>query len=215
MAEQNNPQNAACLIADDHSLSRRGLGLLIKDALDIPTILESEDLPGALALITDERLVLAVIDLRMPGVNSAEDIGQIRKLRPDLPLAVISGSDDRNDMLSCLAAGVHGYIVKSDDDTQIVEALSQIMAGQIYAPPALAESDGPNDDEPAAVTLTPRQKDVLELLVKAMTNKEIARELDLSESTVKIHMAALFRALGVRNRIEAVNAARTLGLIDE
>lgn len=198
----------ACLIADDHSVSRRGLAALVGDSLSIPVVLEAEDLTGALAQIGDERLVLAVIDLRMPGVSAPEDIGQIRRLRPDLPLAVISGSDDRNNMLACLAVGVHGYILKSAEDGEIVAALKQIMAGQIYAPSTLAESAPRSSEEaPTKPSLTPRQQDVFGLLIAGKTNKEIARELDLSESTVKIHVAALFRALGVRNRVEAVKMA--------
>jgi DNA-binding NarL/FixJ family response regulator len=198
----------ACLIADDHSVSRRGLATLVGDSLGIPVVLEAEDLPGALALIDDERLVLAVVDLRMPGVSRPEDIGQIRRLRPELPLAVISGSDDRDNMLACLAVGVHGYILKSAEDDEIIAALKQIMGGQIYAPSTLAESAlRTNGETLSKPSLTPRQQDVLGLLVAGKTNKEIARELDLSESTVKIHVAALFRALGVRNRVEAVKMA--------
>ncbi|MEC9368821.1 MAG: response regulator transcription factor, partial [Pseudomonadota bacterium] len=201
--------NSACLIADDHGVFRRGLATLVRDSLGIKVVLEAEDLAGALAQLSDARLVLALVDLRMPGVTGTQDIGRLREARPGLPVAVISGSDDRNDMLACLAAGVHGYILKSAEDDQIVEALKQIMGGQIYAPPALAEaprkSSGGAQDAPS---LTPRQKDVLELLVAGKTNKEIARQLDLSESTVKIHVAALFRALGVRNRVEAVKVAR-------
>lgn len=202
----------ACLVADDHGVSRVGLATLVKDTLDIPVVIEAEDLAGALEHVSDERLVLAVIDLRMPGVSSAADIGKIREMRPELPIAVISGSDDRNDMLACLAAGVHGYILKSSEDEEITEALSQIMGGQIYAPPALAESASSSSNKNAApkASLTPRQKDVLDLLIAGKTNKEIARDLDLSESTVKIHVAALFRALDVRNRVEAVQVAQTL-----
>ena len=201
----------ACLIADDHSVSRRGLATLVSDSLSIPFVLEAEDLAGALALIDDERLVLAVVDLMMPGVSGPEDIGQIRRLRPELPLAVISGSHDRNNMLACLAAGVHGYILKSAEDEEIVAALRQIMGGQIYAPSTLAEpAMGMNNEKPTQPRLTPRQQDVLGLLVAGKTNKEIALQLDLSESTVKIHVAALFRALGVRNRVEATKIAGNL-----
>src|SRR5690606_8281318 len=98
--------------------------------------------------------------------------------------------------------GVHGYILKSAEDGEIVEALNQIIGGQIYAPPELAESSASaREDSAAKATLTPRQRDVLDLMVGGKTNKEIARALELSESTVKIHVAALFRALGVRNRV--------------
>lgn len=209
MANKKTQNSRACLIADDHSVFRRGLATLVGDALDIFVVLEAEDMSGALSHMPDERLVLAIVDLRMPGVSGPNDIGQIRDKRPDLPLAVVSGSDNRNDMLACLAAGVHGYILKSAEDEEIIEALNQIMGGQIYAPPELADSSSSSRSEEIApkVTLTPRQQDVLALMAGGKTNKEIARELDLSESTVKIHVAALFRALGVRNRVEAVKAA--------
>jgi DNA-binding NarL/FixJ family response regulator len=203
-------EQKACLIADDHSVSRLGLATLVKDALKIPLVFEAEDMAGALEHISDSRLVLALIDLRMPGVSGAGDIGKLREVRPDLPVAVISGSDDRNDMLSCLAAGVHGYVLKSAEDDEIIDALTQIMDGQIYAPPQLAVSapQTANGDAQQKPSLTPRQQDVLVLLVAGKTNKEIARDLDLSESTIKIHVAALFRALDVRNRVEAVQVAQ-------
>lgn len=211
MAEPKTQTRKACLIADDHGVFRRGLATLITDALDISEVLEADDMPGVLGHMSNDRLVLAIIDLRMPGVTCPNDLGQVRELRPDLPLAVVSGSDDRNDMLACLAAGVHGYILKSAEDEEIVEALNQIMAGQIYAPPELAEPSSSSREEASPkATLTPRQQDVLNLMIGGKTNKEIARELDLSESTVKIHVAALFRALGVRNRVEAVKAAADL-----
>ncbi len=209
MAKSNS--NVACLIADDHAVSRRGVATLISHALNIPIVLEAEDLAGAMTHVVDERLVLAIVDLKMPGMTGPGDIAQIRQARPDLPLAVMSGSDDRNDMLTCLAAGVHGYILKSADEDEIVAALKQIMSGQIYVPPALAESKSRSPEKPAPPpTLTPRQHDVLDLLKQGKTNKEIARELDLSESTVKIHIAGLFRALGVRNRVEAAKMAENL-----
>lgn len=211
MGQKDTKANSACLIADDHASFRRGLAVLVRDLLKIPEIVEAEDFEGALEQISDERLVLAIVDLRMPGVTGAQDIGRLRTIRPELPLAVMSASEDRDDMLGCLAAGVHGYVLKNAEDDEVVSALTQIMNGQIYAPPELAaarpasaETDG------GGPALTPRQTDVLELLVAGKTNKEIARDLDLSESTVKIHVAALFRALGVRNRVEVVEAARKL-----
>ncbi|MEZ5826886.1 MAG: response regulator transcription factor [Hyphomicrobiales bacterium] len=158
---QETASERACLIADDHSVSRRGLATLVGDSLSIPVVLEAEDLAGALAQIGDERLILAVVDLRMPGVSAPEDIGQIRRLRPELPLAVISGSDDRNNMLACLAVGVHGYILKSAEDSEITSPLSsRSWLGKSTRRPTLARSAPRNEEAPAKPGLTPRQQDV-------------------------------------------------------
>lgn len=209
MTTDKNLSKSACLIADDHGVVRRGLADLVKHKLGFGKILEAENFDEALAHIEDESLALALIDLGMPGLSEPKEMARIRNIRPDLPVAVISGSDDRQDMLECLAAGVHGYLVKNLEDEELIVALTQIMSGQIYAPPELAETHSKvGTDTGKRPKLTPRQKDVLDLLLEGRTNKEIARDLDLSESTIKIHVAALFRALGVRNRVEAVKVAK-------
>jgi DNA-binding NarL/FixJ family response regulator len=121
-------------------------------------------------------------------------------------------------VLDALAAGAFGYIPKSLEPPAMIAAFTQILNGGIYAPTLLLTEPSPSQDPPPAVdaqilsTLTPRQCDVLRLLGKGQANKEIARALDISEGTVKIHLAAIFRLLDVRNRTEAVLKASALDL---
>ncbi|MCZ8315571.1 response regulator transcription factor, partial [Phreatobacter sp.] len=128
--------------------------------------------------------------------------------------AVVSGSDSRTDVLAALAAGVNGFVPKGLRDDDLVAALRTILAGAIYVPATLAQSTGPAA-EPVSpgidlARLTPRQREVLDLLVEGRSNKEIARALDLGHGTVKIHLAAVFRHLGVSNRAAAAAIAAPL-----
>jgi DNA-binding NarL/FixJ family response regulator len=131
----------------------------------------------------------------------------------------MSASEERQHVLDALAAGAFGYIPKSLEPPAMIAAFTQILNGGIYAPTLLLTEPTPAHESPALAvdaqilaTLTPRQCDVLRLLGKGQANKEIARALDISEGTVKIHLAAIFRLLDVRNRTEAVLKASTLDL---
>ena len=130
----------------------------------------------------------------------------------------MSGSEQRQDVLDALAAGAFGYIPKSLDPEAMVAAFQQVLNGGIYAPtllltePAKTYEPSPSIDANIIAMLTPRQCDVLRLLGKGQANKEIARALDISEGTVKIHLAAIFRLLDVRNRTEAVLKASALDI---
>ncbi len=122
-------------------------------------------------------------------------------------------------MLGALGAGVNGYVVKSSPDSELLSAIDRIRRGQVYVPPQLASPAIPEPAPPppsappvAFDGLTPRQKDVLRLLAKGKANKEIARELDLAEGTVKIHLAAVLRFLKARNRTEAAVLASRFNL---
>jgi DNA-binding NarL/FixJ family response regulator len=145
----------------------------------------------------------------------------LRAQYPEKLIAVLSGSDRRDEIVGCLSLGVNGYISKTQTDTEIVNAISDILNGRIYVTPLLARQ-GAGDEAARAngaplgrsmvdtdfTNLTPRQKDVLSLVARGRSNKEIARTLGIAEATIKIHAAALLRALGVRNRTEAALVAR-------
>jgi DNA-binding NarL/FixJ family response regulator len=130
----------------------------------------------------------------------------------------MSGSEQRQDVLDALAAGAFGYIPKSLEPEAMVAAFQQVLGGGIYAPtllltdPVKTPDPSPSLDANIIAMLTPRQCDVLRLLGKGQANKEIARALDISEGTVKIHLAAIFRLLDVRNRTEAVLKASALDI---
>lgn len=215
------------LIADDHDLFRRGLRYALADGIHDAQVLEAGSVMQATALIEHhQELALASFDLRMPGMQMGEGLLPIRRLRPRLPIVVLSGFEDRQHVLSAIQMGASGFIPKSLPAEQIVLALIEVMQGRIYIPPSITEVDalpadpltpGVQREEalpaaPKAVQLTPRQREVLERLMAGRSTKEIGRDLDLAEGTVKIHLAALFRVLGARNRVEAVRRAISLGL---
>lgn len=210
----------AALIADDHSLYRLGLSFLLKDQLGFKRVVEAGSFDEAVDnLAADSGISLALLDLSMPGMAGAASLKELRSCYSNVQLAVVSGSERRQDVLETLSVGVHGYIPKNLTDDEVAQALETVLSGSVYAPKLLATADaaGPEDEvddgdgaidiEAAMQRLTPRQRDVLGLIVKGQSNKEIARSLDIAEGTVKIHMAALLRHLGARNRTQAVAIA--------
>jgi len=140
----------------------------------------------------------------------------LRLLRPDAQVVVLSASDSRKDILEALSAGAHGYIVKNQNMSQLVERLRHVLSGEIYVPAVLAELlPGPVEamdlnPQPERKALSGRQHEVLKGLIEGKSNKEIARALNVAEGTVKIHLAALFRVLGATNRAHAVAIGKQL-----
>lgn len=209
------------VVADDHGLYRMGLAFTLKDRLGFDDVEEASSLDEALEKLGEiGDVALALFDLSMPGMASAASLAAVRECYPDLPIAVVSASEDRKDVLEALAAGVNGFVPKRLIEDDLVAALQAIVAGAIFVPASLASSMPPRTPAPDTAErtgeppdlsrLTPRQRDVLALLLRGHSNKEIARDLDLGHGTVKIHLAALFRHLGVRNRAAAVATAAAL-----
>jgi DNA-binding NarL/FixJ family response regulator len=218
------------LVADDDAFFRLALGTILRRHFGCATVLEAGSLDEALEhLGTHPGIRLALFDLAMPGMRRAASLVAVRECHPEVRVAVVSGSQDRADILQALAAGVHGYVPKSLGPQDLAGALGRILDGDIYVPRSLADGAGPRvglldglippePAPPAAVgegaslaQLTPRQREVLALLVEGRSNKEIARQLGLGAGTVKIHVAALLRAFGARNR--AGVAAAGAGLL--
>ncbi len=197
------------LIADDHELFRSGLKQLLVDALDVEDVREAETFDQAIEILTDEGAGdLVLVDLRMPGMSGAEALAALRDGFPNAKIAVVSAWEERAEILAALSAGVHGYIPKSLSSAEIAGALRSILDGRIYVPATIGRRD-PGEPVAAAAgqgenKLTLRQKEVLNELLKGQASKEIARTLDIAEGTVKIHLAAIYRALGVRTRAEAI-----------
>lgn len=198
------------LVADDHELFRSGLKQLLVDVLGAEDVREAETLDQAIDILTNEGAGdLVLVDLRMPGMSGAEALAALRDGFPDAKIAVVSAWEERAEILAALGAGVHGYIPKSLPSTEIAEALRTILDGRIYVPSAIGKREPGAPVATAASQdgqdkLTGRQKEVLNELLKGQASKEIARTLDIAEGTVKIHLAAIYRALGVRTRAEAI-----------
>lgn len=200
------------LVADDHELPRVALSALLRGRLGFDEVIETASLDEALdRLETAPPVAIALVDLYMPGVDTPFSLQAIREIFPDMKLAVVSASTRRDDMLKALAAGVHGYILKTMRLDEMETALREVLAGRICVPPSIAQLPPPSPPVANAPSqtadLTERQREVLALLGEGRSNKEIARDLGLGLGTVKIHVAGLFRALGVANRAGAVAAA--------
>jgi DNA-binding NarL/FixJ family response regulator len=207
------------LIADDDEFFRLALRSILLNSLGFAHVLETGSLDEALDRLGERSdISLALFDLAMPGMESAASLGAVRECFPQIRVAVVSGSRRRRDILLALEAGVHGYVHKGVGAPELARALGKIMEGEIYVPASLADLPAVTDEGPPvlmpmngsrdsrAASLTPRQREVLQLLVQGKSNKEIARFLNLGEGTVKIHLASLFRNLGVNNRSAAAVA---------
>jgi len=189
------------LIADDHAVLRAGLKDLLRRRLKVAIVYEAERFEQVLDLVESNDVALALIDLLMPGLSGAKEIGRLRSLRPNARIVVLSGSDSREDILDALAAGVHGYIIKTQPLDQLIDRIRYVMSGEIYVPPILAERTPVI--ERARSELSDRQLQVLGALIEGKSNKEIAKALNVAEGTVKAHLAALFKTLGASNRAHA------------
>jgi len=198
------------LIADDHPMVRDALSRTLRGVEPRFEIVEAADAPGAIALLQQQAVSLLLVDLQMPGMDGVAGVRRLRALFPTVPLVVVSADQEPATVRAALAAGAAAYLPKSEPPEVLQQALRLVLAGGTYTPAAaLAESVAAG--RPDLHALTPRQRDVLRGLSRGLPNKLIARELNLSEGTVKIHIAAVLRTLRARNRTEAVVLARQLG----
>ena len=202
------------LIADDHPMVRDALTRVVQQLDGDVHVREAGDYATLLDRIAAEMPDLLLVDLNMPGMDGMDGLRRLRSQFPLLAVVVASGQDDPATIRAALAIGVNGFIPKVDPPDLLLQALRVVRAGGVYVP-SLTLGDfraGLPPAGPGASGLTPRQLDVLRLLLKGEPNKLIARQLGLTEGTVKIHIAAILRALQARNRTEAVVRARELGL---
>jgi two-component system, NarL family, nitrate/nitrite response regulator NarL len=209
------------LIVDDHPVVREGLAALLRQLVPDMTVLLAESGSQGLGLTNQHPdLDLVILDLAMPGSDGFAMLHEFGKLHPQLPVIVVSSSEDPRDVRRALAAGALGYMPKSAPPRTLLAAVQFVLDGNVYVPTLLAQTPaslpdraGDDDAQKPAVSLTGRQMDVLRLLREGRSNKEIGRTLGLSEKTVKVHVTALFRALNVANRIQAAAKADKAGVI--
>jgi DNA-binding NarL/FixJ family response regulator len=204
------------LLADDHPLVREGVRQVLSQLEPPVEIIDAHDYPSLFAQTAlHADLDLALVDLNMPGFVGMQGITQFRSRFPDIPLVVLSASESPHDIRSALEAGALGYIPKASPTGVMLAALQRVLAGDIYVPASLGDGGlhtvAPADFEALQHSgLTARQLEVARLLAQGCANKAIAGMLAMSEGTVKVHIAAIFRALNVTNRTEAVLAIQRL-----
>ncbi len=217
------------LVVDDHPLVRRAMGLTLDHVASDPMVLEAESVASALTILAaHDDISLVLLDLFMPGSNGLDGIDRIRDACT-APLAVISADEDPQTAIDALARGASGFLPKSLNEDVMRAAIGLILAGGVYVPPQVTQATsrpngaggfgGGNGSATRAGgatnrsgvggdSLTPRQREVLDLVVEGMSNREIAERLELAEATVKVHITAILRAYGVNSRAKAISAAR-------
>lgn len=207
------------LVIDDHSIVLDGLAALLVSSKPDAVVLTAHDGRDALKLLeTHPDIDIILLDLRLPDFTGHEAISEFVRLRPELPIIVLSSSEDPFDVRKAIALGALGYVPKSASRRALLSAIDLVMNGEIYIPPlVVGHSDfGSPPGEPVAQIaprLTDRQIEVLGMLSQGQSNKAIAVRLNLSEKTVKIHISAIFKALNVVNRTQAAAVGRELGIV--
>jgi DNA-binding NarL/FixJ family response regulator len=208
------------LVIDDHALVREGVKHVLESLEPGTEVLEAGDAAEALLLAEREAFDLVLLDLGLPGLDGFQTLELLRERSPALPVIILSGGAERNDVVNALDMGAAGFIPKSFTRELMLQAVRLVLAGGVYIPPqalgmgSTVEKPSPVAATPATVRqlgLTDRQTEVLALIAQGKPNKVIAAELDISEATVKAHMTEVLRALKVTNRAEAAVAARRLG----
>ncbi len=198
------------LIADDHPLFRQALKLAVGRAAPDATILEAGQLGEAIeAARGAARLDLVLLDLRMPGSEGFAGVALLHAERPDTPIVVISSADEAEAAPRARAYGAVGFVSKTADLATLENAVARALAGDRDAPVAALPAD---DISNRVASLTPTELKVLLGVLAGRLNKQIAFNLGVSEATVKGHMTAILRKLGVQNRTQAVLAARALDI---
>lgn len=207
------------LIVDDHPVLREGLSALLRQAFAGATVLQAADAHEALALVTaDDGLDAVLLDLNMPGIAGLSAIPEFGRRRPDLPIIVLSSSEDPRHVQAALDQGALGYVPKSASQHSLAAAIRFVLDGDVYVPTfvlkqAAAPAGAPSGAPASISRLTLRQSEILALVIRGEPNKVIAQKLDLSEKTVKVHITAIFKALNVVNRTQAAAVGRDAGLV--
>ncbi len=205
------------LIADDHALFRDGLALRLEQIAPEAVILQASNYAQIFKFIkSDSDIAIIILDIEMQDMPWMEALQEMRKLLPQTAIVVVSASEDGRTIRSVMSTGVKGYIPKRSDIKVFDNALKLILDGGTYVPPVLINNPPINNLSTKSTglkTLTNRQSQVLDLIAQGKSNKQIAYDMGVSESTVKLHINALLRSLHVSNRTQAVVTAQKLGII--
>lgn len=198
------------LSCEDHDLLREGLHQVLKALPERPSLLEAATAAQALEVLEREGdVALVLLDLGLPDVDGLDLLAQLRERHPATGVVVFSGSTRPSDVRAALDRGAQGFIPKSSSRDELIDALRRVLAGEEYVPADMLEAA----QAIAATHLTPRQREVAELLVRGLTNREIGDVLGIRMGTVKNYVEAILGVLEVSNRTEAVLALVERGLV--
>jgi DNA-binding NarL/FixJ family response regulator len=214
------------LIVDDHAFVCAGLKATLLDALDDIQVTTTERGEEVLSILGKEDIDIIILDLFMPGGYGGFGlIGLLHERYPSLPIIVLSASENSTHIRKCFELGVTGFVTKSAPKEALIEAIAKALEGERYVPKYLIESvaevarvfdevDSGVNVEIIAELITDRQFDILSCISRGHSNKQIARELELSENTVKVHVSAMLKSLGLSNRTQAGILGQKLGLAE-
>ncbi|MCB1341133.1 MAG: response regulator transcription factor [Pseudooceanicola sp.] len=202
------------VVADDHPLYREGVVRCLDEDPDFTVVGQADDARSAIEIVTRERPDVVLLDLSMPGGGGMAALKAIRGLDPAPVVAMLTVSENDDDVLQALKAGALGYVLKGVGGRDLLAIVRDLAAGRSYVSPTLAAQilnamrDGPRQPAHPVDGLSKREQDILRLVSGGLSNKEVGRELDLQEKTVKHYMTAILQKLHVRNRTEAALIAR-------
>ncbi|MBI6629162.1 response regulator transcription factor [Pontibaca sp. S1109L] len=210
----------AALVIDDHPLYCDALASTLKRIYQLQTVKTATTLSDAMKLLSPRFMPdLVVLDLRLPDVTGLSGLLKIRDRMPDVPILVISAVSSNETIQALMEAGAAGFVPKDASPKVLQNALMVVREGQKYLPPGYTAPSGPSGDALSTceiarkiADLTPQQARIMKLICAGKPNKQIAYEMSLAEATVKAHITALLRRLGVHNRTQAAMLVRSAGL---
>lgn len=211
------------LIVDDHALVRRGMGHVVRECFAEVEVVEAANAAEAVEAMTASDIDVALVDVRMPGEDGLELLHEMKQRWPGVPVIMLTSFDHAHYVRRALAEGAAGYMLKDATPEDLEQAIKVALSGggNVLSPRVIqnlfesADGGAGGDAEPqprTAGSLTQRETDILALLAEGKSNRDISRALFLSEKTVKAHLAAIFRKLGVTNRTQAAMAAVAMGI---
>lgn len=218
MSENSNAAIRVFLI-DDHPLMRRGLAALLNQQSDLEVVGQAGDAAEALHLLPKQQPDVILLDNHLPGVSGVDAIADLKALVPQCRVIMLTVSEDEADLATALHAGAQGYLLKTTEGPALTDAIRRARRGESVVSPEMmgklvevfrAQGAGAADvavvadeSEPGGSTLSPREEEVLHEIAQGASNKQIARTLDIAETTVKIHVQHILRKLGLRSRVQA------------
>jgi two-component system nitrate/nitrite response regulator NarL len=199
------------VLVDDHSLCRTGLSDLLRQRGGMDVLAALSDPEQVLAVLRAQQPDLVVLDLRMPGMDGLALLQRIRAEGLNTPAVILTMSDSENDLAAALRAGVRGYLLKDMEPEDVIAAIGHAARGELVVAPAmtlklaqlLSPGDGGRNRSDALASLTERERQILDHLARGESNKTIARALDISHDTVKLHVRHILSKLNLSSRVEA------------
>jgi DNA-binding NarL/FixJ family response regulator len=208
------------VLADDHAVVRKGIREFLEEENDITVVAEAADGEEAVALVGERHPDVAVLDIQMPGMTGIEATRRIKAENPDVRVLILTAYDDHPYIFALLQTGASGYILKTADSSELVEAVRAVYRGESALDPAVTRKvvqqltrGRPLGAQAMVEALTEREIEVLHLVAKGLTNKAIGQALGISDRTVQGHLANIYGKLGVSSRTEAVTEGLRQGWI--